>query len=556
MKKGGKISLLGLAGMFFTIVLLGQAARVGAQSMGFFTPWSNSGWQNSAYTQIQSQDNYYITIPRENFALNYESGIYTVTETREQVNLRGIYVQYEFNWVNDSVYFVPYGQIPIKTSAMFAQYYSPNGKWYNSKFSITFTNYTYINGTQGFKVLYYYYPAGSKFQFNPEATQMFGPFYPDFNYTKLYVTMYHSLVYDQGVGSHRLYSGIGVLAKDAARSDVIFEWHYARDYGFNPGETDSVRLELVRKENMKFLPCQFRASYYLSELQTNHPEGDKALEIVYLSKGGYQLPGSSTNLPYWEYLTSNVTNGENKVIFIGNEQQNFTTNFQLLESTTFLAKFYYNPQVINPTSWGDWTWAWNWLRDGLCTVVNTVLLVGQFILYLFAAAFNLLVIVLIVGQVIPFFWNVVAFWVYVGFCWVGFFIIQLITWAGQIMPHVIMATALIFSFVISALVWVVTLGTIDFNTILATITQLNTTLASYIVDAIEQFFAFLPSLVSYVTYYFILLGFAWVKYIYVKARGFPQRAEQLRAIYESYLQPVYIVKNIAKEIKTLLAGWL
>jgi len=542
--------------MFLVLVLLGQAGRVGAQTLGFFTPWSNSGWQNNAYTQVQDGNNYYITIPRENFAINYESGTYSVIETREQAGLRGLYVQFGFNLVNDSSYWQLYGVLASKASMMFSQYYSPTGKWYTSCFTIKFQDDAPINKSKGITVYYYYYHAGNKFQYNPEPTQIFGPFYPSFNYTKVFITLYHSLVYDAGVGSRRLYSGFGLLAWNVFESDVLYEWHHAGDYGFNPGETDAVRIELFRPANIKLLPCQFRASYYPSDLQTNNPEESKALEIVYLSKGGYQLPGSSTNLPYWEYLTSNITNGEVRAIFIGNEQQNFTANFTTLVSYNFLQKFYYNPQVISPTSWGDWGWAWNWLRDGLCTVANTLLLVGQFILYLLAAAFNLLFIVLVMGQVIPFFWNVVIFWIYVGLCWVAFFLIQLITWAGQVMPSVIMATAIIFSFLISALLWVVTLGTIDFNTILTTVGQLNTTLAAYLVDAIQQLFAFLPALVSYVAYYFILLGFAWVKYIYVKARGFPQRAEQLRAIYESYLQPVYIVKNITKEVKTLVAGWL
>lgn len=257
-------------------------------------------------------------------------------------------------------------------------------------------------------------------------------------------------------------------------------------------------------------------------------------------------------IPYWEYYTSNVSTAEVIPVFVGDATLNFTYDFLLLETTFFWAKFYYYPETIKQKDWGDWGWVWEWLHSALRIICNTFLLIGQFILYLLTMAFNFLIIVLIIGMLVPFFWNVVIFYLIIGFLWILLAIINLVQLIGQYLPYLIMAISFIFAYVVSALIWVVTLGTIPFDQILNTVLTMTQSIATQFTTMLYSLFEVLPTIVGYAGFYVILLGLAYVKYIYVKARGFVNRAEQAKAVYQSYLSVIQTGKEIVSEVKELI----
>jgi len=238
------------------------------------------------------------------------------------------------------------------------------------------------------------------------------------------------------------------------------------------------------------------------------------------------------------------------------ENGGWTYDFAIIKATLYQSKYYYETESIKPSSWGDWSIVFNWLRDGLCACVNGLLIVGQFLLYLLTLAFNFLILGLILGLIAPFFWNTLFYWIWFGLNWLVYWVWQLLLFIGEYLPVIIEFMATLLSYVMAALIWVLTFGTLDFNTILETVQTMNLALSQFLTDTLYAFFDFLPFIFAYAAYYLILLGYAWVKWIYAKARGFTKRAEQLRAIYESYLEILIIAKNIIIMVKNMLFGWL
>lgn len=275
----------------------------------------------------------------------------------------------------------------------------------------------------------------------------------------------------------------------------------------------------------------------------------------------------NANRPYWDMWGWQVVTDETVVVSVGDaEHGGWTYNFDIITSEQVYTKYYYDDSVIdtlNPAELGDWSWVWNWLRDGLTIVINFfiglldgIMIALQFLLYLVVLAFNYLIMGLLIGVIAPFFWNTLFYWIWYGVNWLLYYAWQLLLFIGQYLPVIIEALATVFSYVVAALLYILMLGTTDFNSILEIVENTNLALSTFMSDTLMDLIAFLPFLFEYVAFYFVLLGFAWLKYVYAKARGFPKRAEQLRVIYESYLSLVYVVKNIIVELKNILAGWL
>ena len=62
-------------------------------------------------------------------------------------------------------------------------------------------------------------------------------------------------------------------------------------------------------------------------------------------------------------------------------------------------------------------------------------------------------------------------------------------------------------------------------------------------------------MLTYILFYFILIGFCYLKITYVNARGFVNRSSQLDASLSSYLMPIKLGYTLLQSIKDLLIMW-
>jgi hypothetical protein len=268
-----------------------------------------------------------------------------------------------------------------------------------------------------------------------------------------------------------------------------------------------------------------------------------------------EYPDPNAGRLYWIYLTWVIAEDEQDEVIVGNEVFGYTYEFNIIRSELAQSFYYYNPQTIVSASWGDWG-LFNWVRDLIVTFLNVIVVLFNFLFYLVVYALNFLFMGFIMNAIVPFFWNFLIFWLmyalHSAFC----LIVGGIILAGQFLPELILGVITVVSYVAAALIWVLTLGTIPFETVLETVTSFNGAIATFFTETLYTFFDALPFFFGYAAFYFVLLGFAYVKYIYAKSRGWVNRAAQLESVFNSYLEVIKVGKNIMSEVKNLFVGWI
>lgn len=283
---------------------------------------------------------------------------------------------------------------------------------------------------------------------------------------------------------------------------------------------------------------------------------------------------------YWYYLSYQLENWytehivfEQYVLFQGEWiLQKFDFEFQMIHGIQINAKFYYTSVSIKPTDLGDWTILFNWLRDGLCWIVNALLLALQFLLYVLTAGISIIFGWLFISIIIPFIWNVPIFWLlYAGIgllflLWIGFIILidtilYLFTiisdWFITIgLPAIINVIITVLSWIFALLLYVLTLGQGNLFQLQYIIQQFLNQIAVFFGNSIFFIVKYLPELLTYIVFYFLLIGFGYLKLTYVKARGFVNRSEQLESSINAYMIPVKIGYNLLSKVKELIIGWI
>lgn len=307
--------------------------------------------------------------------------------------------------------------------------------------------------------------------------------------------------------------------------------------------------------------------------------------------------GNEPTGDYWAYTSYKLQEGDEDTLFPDASNTNANYTFTFLEGVGVSSKFYYVEDAIQPEELGDWGAIWNWLRAGLCKVLNLIYFAFQFLFYILIVAFNVLVLYLPVMYIIPFFWNVicyyvvfafvyviywvvfwlkVAFWIfwdflqwlwdliYAGLVWIWdniiypFFdwlwndvIVPFFTWLYQsvllpifqflietVLPAIILIVVVVFSFLLALFLWLVTLCQADFDTLFDQVLSMNLLIADSFVNLFLIFVNNIIAFVEYIATYLILVGFLFVRLVYVRSKGYVNRGEQLEKAFEVYLLPI------------------
>jgi hypothetical protein len=280
-------------------------------------------------------------------------------------------------------------------------------------------------------------------------------------------------------------------------------------------------------------------------------------------------PSGSTD--YWEFTTFRLTFSFTQDINIGN----ISTNFTMLEVQQYKAKYYYQERVITNRDLGNWRIkinsdikiSFNFIRNTIVAIINILLLFFQYILYLLTYGISF-VFMFIVCYIALFFWNYVIYYLYIAILWIFWFywlflmwIWNMVLWIWKyivipfgswiwnvLIPIVIDWIIISVAFFLTILVYVLTLGQIDFN---ETYQFIYDTLWLIVREIYEWFKVFMENIIyviSFIIIYIICLLFLYFRYLIARARGFEQLARKYYYTLTFFFTPFQTILDWIKQM--------
>lgn len=271
-------------------------------------------------------------------------------------------------------------------------------------------------------------------------------------------------------------------------------------------------------------------------------------------------------LPYWTYTSFGIeTDFEEDMIFT-----NFDLTYNMIKQSQIPSKFYYNPSTIDPESWGSWT-GFKWLRNGLCAVINTLIVVLSFLMYILTVAFNYL-IMWIGTIIIIFIWNILIYYIFYAICFIVDFLWGMLVWLWDglktlvdaiynaltiavdylievMLPAIADFIIIAFSYITAILLWILTLGRVPFAQLLEDATLLNGAIADGLFNLFTSIFEFLPYFFMYIVFYLDLLLMLYLKKFYCQAKSYTNRVAELELTLSAFMEPIRLSREIIDFVK-------
>lgn len=274
---------------------------------------------------------------------------------------------------------------------------------------------------------------------------------------------------------------------------------------------------------------------------------------------------------YWTYTSYRI--GLHDIIYF--DVGNWTNlEFQQIIPESYIALYPYTEKLIERTSWGDWRikfgelWvSFNIIRNGICWFINTFFLYFQFFMFLGIAGFVILS-TFIGTWILTFFYNFVIYFIYVGLIYIlwilyyGLFwlwrgllwiwrniIYPFLEWCFNVLLPIIMdAIIKIMAFLITCFIWVITLGQIDFWETYTIVYDILWDIVNFVVEWITIFSNNIEALFLFILWYLLNATMIYFRYLYSRARGNINRAEQLYYTFQIYIAPMVFIFNLLKRL--------
>jgi hypothetical protein len=281
-------------------------------------------------------------------------------------------------------------------------------------------------------------------------------------------------------------------------------------------------------------------------------------------------PAPAGSQKYWTYTSFRLINGNTIYTEVGN----WSIEFKQTKVEQYLAKHYYNEKVIKEASLGSWTFrigewriSFNFIRDAIVLILNLVLLFLQYIWFLLIVAINFL-IMFIGCYMLAFIWNFLIYWIYIGLIWVVWFLWlcllalwQILIWLWtyvlypilewcyyNLLPAIITAIIIILAFCITCFIFVITLGKTDFWDTYYIVKDILNMVVSLIMEWITLFVDNMFYILIFMLWYLINAVLIYFRYLYSRARGNINRAEQLYYTFQIYIAPIVFIWNLLKKL--------
>jgi len=286
---------------------------------------------------------------------------------------------------------------------------------------------------------------------------------------------------------------------------------------------------------------------------------------------------------YWIYETFKTEFHTNIPMNIGN----WSVDFPQMRSSVYTAKYFYQPESISRDDLGSWRWKikfsdafsytvdFNFMRNAFKSILNLILLFTQWTFFLVVASLSY-VFMYLGTMILVFLWNVLVYAIFYAlltilwYLYLGIYLLLFYIWEGLVwvyenllipflqwfwdegIPIIIEWLITILAHIITSLIYLITLGQIDYDATYKNVYNMLRYIADEIMAMILVFSQHLDYLLIFILYYLLLVGLLYIRYIYVKARGFNNRAKQLYNAFEVFSLPIRITIDLFRETKELV----
>lgn len=261
---------------------------------------------------------------------------------------------------------------------------------------------------------------------------------------------------------------------------------------------------------------------------------------------------------YWYYTAIEIGIADSgDIISVGvDDGESFYVEmeFPLIEISAETEKFYY--YVLSNYDLGDWSWAWNWLRDALAIVFNVLLIIPvQFMLYLLVVAFNFIIMFLIIGGVAVIFWNIIIKNLFIGLLyvlyalWILVYILLpiFLEWFFEtFLPIFLELLAYVLAIIIGTMVWLLTFGTGDLDAIISVVNQFLDVIFDFVYTGVMFVITNLFTLILGLACYLIVIYMLYGKIIYTGSKGFTSRQAEASSSLKIYSFPIRTISKMTK----------
>ena len=317
------------------------------------------------------------------------------------------------------------------------------------------------------------------------------------------------------------------------------------------------------------------------------PYFDEKITLSYVPAGSSGVgSGSEPKAPsgtYWKYETYRLSDYGIDIITV----ENWSVDFNRVYAEKYEAKYYYQSRTISRSDLGswrfkitdDWRIDFNFIRNALCDIINLILLFFQYIFFLVVASFSYILMYLGIN-IIVLLWNVMVFYVFIALIWILWYfysaiywlminlwslllyiyeviLIPLYIWLSETAIPWIVEFLIIpaIAFTLALLIWIITLGRLDFWELYEVIKEQLFILSDFFNVITLELIEHIVEVVLFIALYLLLIGMCFLKQIVVKVRGYVNRSEALQSSLDAYLYPIIIFYKICLAIKQLIANW-
>lgn len=263
---------------------------------------------------------------------------------------------------------------------------------------------------------------------------------------------------------------------------------------------------------------------------------------------------------YWLYTTYNINMDDVEIWYFnttieGNDDftgQQIEYNYTLIKVLGTEAHY---PYYVCPTNFlGDWGWAFNWLRDGLTVIINVIIIAVQFVIYFAFISINFLIMYLVVGIIFCFIWNYVIKYIVFAFLYIVLWFLPILEWILSwllytFIPILMDILVFMFTIIIAGVLWLVSFGQADLESLLLYVGQFLTIIANFIVDLFTTFIKYIPYFLVYLYIFVILIGLGYIKLLYCKSKGYTSRVKSLEQSINAYTYVFSKVGRTARKTK-------
>jgi len=278
---------------------------------------------------------------------------------------------------------------------------------------------------------------------------------------------------------------------------------------------------------------------------------------------------------YWTYVTFKTQYHGKIPMNIGN----WSIDFAQMEMVQYTAKYPYKSESISRDDLGSWKWKikftdsfsytvdFNFMRNAVKTVINTILLLWQLINYLCIAGASYL-FMYIGCSILVFIWNTMLYWIFYALIYVFWWIYEglylliaglmwlyetviepfLIWIRDYLLPIIVEFVIYWMSIGITFMIYIITLGQIDFWSTQAIVYDILWIIVIELYNWIITFTNNMEYILLFTIWYLLCVIYLYLRYLIARGRGYKENAERYYYTLTFFIIPIKILFDWIKEL--------